>query len=384
MQKEKIDIVVISSVLNSDTLNEWFSLMLQCLSDTTRNRVAIVSPYSREKLDYAIQTFHTSNNFHSFIQIVSEDTSYSEFEVKINRAIESLSDVSVDRIFSIFSPCQGDKTTLTNIINVKLDAIDITSNRLIPFDKYQVESSSMLMYRLIKHFEDAKLFHFILDPQEVDMSLFSNGKKVTSIFAHQLPNAVSHPFILYNFADSLKAYTLMSLNDLRKTFETKKNQFVFGLTAFNQQRIDIVNQCKHLNGEDIKFYYYGTFDGEVIDTRIKYSDYLKELDSSLSTLVIPAYDPTSFSLHRFIESLANGCIPLIYQADYKAGFDYDAEMISIAERHLLIKDINDLHHHIQYVKENWFNIFIDLLTSEYVSRLMSKSNYINSLSEIID
>ncbi len=105
--------------------------------------------------------------------------------------------------------------------------------------------------------------------------------------------------------------------------------------------------------------------------RINYNEYLGLIKSASLTLIIPSYDTACFSLRRFFEAATSGCLPLILgTCNYKAGFNFDKEMIGIVENHLLVTmdDLKNLGDAIEKTKNQTTMLLDKIMRTKYMKK----------------
>ncbi len=120
---------------------------------------------------------------------------------------------------------------------------------------------------------------------------------------------------------------------------------------------------------------------------LEYDEYLSRISKSLSTIIIPSLHENSFSLIRFVESIANGCIPILLgDCNYVDGFHEDKELIALYEANGLIisesvvsknsYDITELLlDRINHIEKNYEHILSRILRTSLFDRLMSEEYY---------
>lgn len=91
--------------------------------------------------------------------------------------------------------------------------------------------------------------------------------------------------------------------------------FVFGATVLAKSRAwidEIITDLKtELPSESTKIFYTNKY--KKIDEFISRSEYLGLVAKSKYTLIVRSYDQNSFSMYRVIESVFNGCVPLLHR-----------------------------------------------------------------------
>ncbi len=147
------------------------------------------------------------------------------------------------------------------------------------------------------------------DPNEICAGLFH-----TDI-------APTNDYYVYHGYDIPK-YNMLRLDSLQNYFLTKSSglftkdkitDFTFGYTILEKSdredfKQDINNILKNFNTVNLYVKDYQT--GE--DTTIDGDSYLDKLEESRFTFMLPSYDRHCFSGYRFMEAIANDCLPLIH------------------------------------------------------------------------
>lgn len=387
-----MDILILPFVMESPILNEWLNTALNGLACNFQEKeIIIVSPYSKDRIRTAIKTFKSKDiKVHALTLNVDrrKGLTFGQLAVKMFKITSSIADLNVrakvygqQKIFYVFSPVIGGKLELEAKLKsyIPSDTDLIRPTKKISIDKYCLEASSLMTATIIRQCQSAQLHHLIIDPMEADLSIFTD-RPVTKHFVHKFKDAKVNPFIIYTFAKGLQEAQMLP---------KKKFDFTFGLTAFDYDRKLIVNQmlqCIKSNEDSFmnsNFYYYViNHDGSKTDTRISYTDYLRQLELSKCTLVVPAYDQNTFSVHRFVESIAQGCIPLIYKASYEAGFD-DPELLEIIQTHLLVDKLEDLHLFISHVNNTHAILLNAILNTKYFKNIANVEWLDKQISEAL-
>jgi hypothetical protein len=165
--------------------------------------------------------------------------------------------------------------------------------------------------------------HVCFDPDEYtpDLLLDIAPKNITKYHGYDIPR--------YNIKrlDTLQKY----LNKRCKVtlFETDKIlDFVFGYTvdikSGRDHYPDYINKLAgKFNSSKVFCRHYATGENTLVPKAL-YTEFVKE---SKYTFMIPSYDSTCFSIYRFIESLAEDCLPLIHPdvnlSEVSVSFNYD-------------------------------------------------------------
>lgn len=202
------------------------------------------------------------------------------------------------------------------------------------YTKYVIVKNLLAKYSIIKSCVDnnKKIIQFILDPQEPYFpSYFETGTNAYILNKNDLVYAPSYEYALFNNATHV----------LHKTHD-----FVFYCTALTEDRKYIVDneyKLKTINSSDVQ-----------IHTSIKSNhnyvsqeEYYDKLANSKYTLVIPSYDVSTFSIIRFLEAIANDCIPLVLDncdlTDLKTTFP---DIYDIVDKYLIV-NLDNIHECIE-------------------------------------
>ena len=153
----------------------------------------------------------------------------------------------------------------------------------------------------------------------------------------------------------------------------KSIDFTFGFTAYDELRrnflMDILELTKVTKNHENIYYCYTSETGEKVDNRLKYDEYLEKIKQSKTTLLIPAYDVNTFSMHRFVEAISVGCLPIIFEAVYEYGFSGYPDTLKVVEKYLLLDNIENINNKILEVSMNHETILTELLNSSYFKTL---------------
>lgn len=150
------------------------------------------------------------------------------------------------------------------------------------------------------------------DPEEFSYDLITD------------PVIKPHNHNLYFFYD-IPRYNMLKHSMLMNTFKRntdlnrKRNMFCFGASFVTKGRYEFYDKlspmltkiCEKHSENNIRLFIKNKEKG--INDSMPYDEYLNHIAASNFTLIIPAYDQTTFSLIRFYEAIANGCIPLIHE-----------------------------------------------------------------------
>ena len=204
------------------------------------------------------------------------------------------------------------------------------------------------------------VLHFVIDPQEVDFNQVLGNGSVTNCYKLARKG--------YTFLPSYE-FALMYING---KFKPRENNLLFYCTAKTPDRkyvINIAQKLKRLPSSDIKVIYKGSVDGKGVEQ----NEYYGLLRKYKFTLIIPSYDQTTFSIVRFLEAIANGCIPLVLgncnldelQMTYPS-------IYSVVNDELIVKSIDDIKDKInKYDKGFWSRIMKCVLGDEHLNEVIN-------------
>lgn len=149
-----------------------------------------------------------------------------------------------------------------------------------------------------------ELEHYIRDPQEFNYNDIRSGFEGLTVKRYFQYNS---PLRDFKRNDAFLDYYKQFLN---KEFK-KTHKLTFGYSVQTEDRIsqDIISIENKYNIL-VKDKY------RKIDTFVDRDEYLNLISKSTFTLIMPAYDIETFSIFRYIESIALGCIPLILDNNY--------------------------------------------------------------------
>lgn len=161
------------------------------------------------------------------------------------------------------------------------------------------------MYAMLLFIKDAiecgcTVYHFVIDPQEIDFGQVLKSDKVIRLYKLKR--------LGYVFAPSYERSLLRNSH-----FSTKDRNldFLFYCGAQTEDRDYILEGKKALEGiqnSDVK-----VLTKENVKEKVSQFEYYMRLRKARFTLVIPSYDKTTFSIVRFFEAVANGCLPLVWK-----------------------------------------------------------------------
>jgi hypothetical protein len=159
-----------------------------------------------------------------------------------------------------------------------------------------------------------RLHEIVFDPLEMSIDLFHSDYAPTKNY--YLYHGYDKPSLNMKRLDSLQYYLSHQHVNFIEEQINKDIDITFGMTVFQNFRNKHYEDAKVvLNKFDkVKFYMMNKVTGE--DTFIDRNEYLKEIARSKFTIILPAYDPTCFSIFRLLESLHNDCLPLLHKDCY--------------------------------------------------------------------
>lgn len=185
---------------------------------------------------------------------------------------------------------------------------------------------------------------------------YVHGKQIakhdkSKLFTFAMTNVWQHLKDRTTIIDALKQY--------QTTDADLNSQFIFRYT------------CKHIDRQDLI---------QSSNKLLPYDVYLRLIKQSYFTLIIPSYDTTTFSLRRFVESLMNGCIPLILDTCDMSWVTTNA--LPYEQLLVSIEDLADLKN---VIKQRYLNRYNDILEelklSPFITRLQNDDVYVDALKE---
>ena len=181
-------------------------------------------------------------------------------------------------------------------------------------DKYnlQYDLMSRVIERLlfVKACRGKNVVHFVVDPDEVDVSKVWNFKSYRRFGSLKWNNCEYGPiyeYVLYNtfIQDIPKFYDFYyvgsAITDDRKYLYRCQKEV---LSHINRRRIGFVKENPKIGTFDI-------FDSDNREKRVSQSTYLYNLKLSRYTMINPPYNKNEFNIIRFMEAIICDCIPLI-------------------------------------------------------------------------
>lgn len=147
------------------------------------------------------------------------------------------------------------------------------------------------------------VYHFVLDPQEASFTDTIKFKHFERLYGM---NNKTHRFMpCFEYGLSKNGFTL-----------DKEIDFVFYCSAATEDRAHIAaakDKLEAVKGWDVQINIpRGKQVGEKKTTPLSQSKYYERLAGSKYTACVRAYDETAFSLYRFLEALAHGCLSFVF------------------------------------------------------------------------
>lgn len=192
------------------------------------------------------------------------------------------------------------------------------------------------------------IHHVSFDPDEFSPDLFCDiaPKNITVYHGYDIPR--------YNIKrlDTLQKFLLNRTRNSLFFTKEKPLDFVFGYTVdkfSNREKYPeyINNLSKSFNKKRVLCRNYLTEENSLVPKDV-YTELIKE---SKYTFIIPSYDNTCFSIYRFIESLAENCLPLIHPdcniTEVSESFGFDLSILvkttpfSNDEYHDILQSLKD-------------------------------------------
>lgn len=249
---------------------------------------------------------------------ISETVSYKEhyhnvvFPKKYKNWYEYLDNVSlfenlnhVDQIV-VFGGLLSDATGITRKINGMKKIMNTWQQMNFTANGTYITG----LLQLIKLSREFKIpFHEICyDPCENNIDLFSYKP-----YEYKCYHGYDWPEYNLKRLDSLQHYLLNAPKKSVLFYDDEKEiDICFGFTALTKAREkqydDVMTSLENCG---LKTKIYVRHKSLGIDTFVDRDTYLDDIKKSKYTLIIPPYDLMHFSVYRFIESIHNGCLPLI-------------------------------------------------------------------------
>lgn len=191
--------------------------------------------------------------------------------------------------------------------NLRLDNFDLLKNYLNRKNE-QVSGNFQMVKRIYESLcfvdavseSDIDVIHSVIDPCEVNFSKVLNFKSYRSSYYLVREGFDFLPWYCYSLKDD---------GFIDRTRE-KQIDFCFRCSAIAKEREWLKNEYEWVvPGEKSIFEIFG---GDFEGKRIPQDKYFDELMLSKGTLIIPSYDPDTFSIQRLVEALYCGCVPFVF------------------------------------------------------------------------
>lgn len=211
-----------------------------------------------------------------------------------------------------------------------------------------VKQYLIFLYKIAKR-DNILLEHYLIDPQEFNYFDIDETLKYERYFQYtsERLNFERKDNFLNTYKEKCGATKKFIDNDL---------DFVFGYTVLTKDRENNMFEYLSDNLKDLNTVLLVKDKYKGIDTFITKDKYLELLQRANYTLIIPAYDNTTFSIYRYIESIYNNCLPLILDTNdltevRKSIYIPDEIIISLES---ICDSINTLDHEklLQEIKNN--------------------------------
>jgi hypothetical protein len=180
--------------------------------------------------------------------------------------------------------------------------------------------------------QSIRLHEIAFDPQEASVDLI----KSFPIKDYRLYHGYDVPAYGMHRVDALTYYTGSVQNAASTLFDTSEKEFdfVFGCTIAAPSRFSLRDKLETMRSSlghlRTKFYVYDRYMN--VKTMVPREVYLSTVQESRFTVLVPAYDAKCFSVYRFQEALAVGCLPLIgcdvVTTDFAKSFSIPDEIIA--------------------------------------------------------
>lgn len=142
-----------------------------------------------------------------------------------------------------------------------------------------------------------------------------------------------------------------SMKDLNLNLNRKKSDFICGFTVKTSDRVELYNELDRIKSDTINFLVW--YPQKKIHTVATRKRYLKLLEETKWTLIIPSYEVVDFSSIRFWESLVRGCVPFVLDScHWEQAFVEHPEIGKIVGEHL-VTSAEDLEAKIKETNHSW-------------------------------
>lgn len=263
--------------------------------------VYFLSQYSTVDKVYKLFSKECRNVFFDEVILLNDFTNKLDYTTSTNwQDIYEELDVSslpkFDRIIEIGSALSEASHLKRNKINK--DKLFQNNSQFKFLSVRKIKEVLLTTYKISK-LNNIKIEHYIIDPQELDYNDIDCECERYFPYTSEIANFERHDAFL-NYYKNLDNINV-----------EKSLDFVFGYTILTQDRVNNIHEIitNKLNDYNIKLFLRDKYNN--IDTFVKKDEYLEYIRQAKFTLIIPAYDSTTFSVFRYIESIYNDCIPLI-------------------------------------------------------------------------
>lgn len=172
------------------------------------------------------------------------------------------------------------------------------------------------------------LHEFSLDTDELSSNLFDvkqNPEMYYTYHIYDMPSTEKTRLDAFNYYLLNKPKTTENLVD---DWSGKEFDFTMGWTVFpNGNRSKFSEKITEIAEQFTKVNLFTKDKVKNIDNSIPIPEYLKLIEKSKYTYILPSYDNSCFSLYRFIESIDLDCLPLLHPdcnvEDVQKSFDVD-------------------------------------------------------------
>lgn len=178
-----------------------------------------------------------------------------------------------------------------------------------------------------------RIHELSFDPQEHSLDMI----KSYPANDHRLYHGYDIPSYNAHRLDTLTNYMGLNNNGTSSSlFDSpdKEYDFVFGASISAKCRAHLRDKLKsmELAMQGLNYKFFVCDNENNIDTTVPRAEYLKYVEKSRFTLLVPAYDIKCFSVYRFQESLAVKTLPLIgadvFADDFAASFNIPSGIIA--------------------------------------------------------
>jgi hypothetical protein len=172
-----------------------------------------------------------------------------------------------------------------------------------------------------------------------------------------------------------------------------RKHFKFGFAMTNvwrdrDERTVYIDNLMQLHSDDavkdgyvFRFFSRAKHQQSLSNKLLPYETYLELIRSSMTTLIMPSYDSNCFSMRRFFESIANGCLPLVHE-DCEL-YMFPQSMQDFIRRNLIVTqcDMTDFKQHVNKVVNNYDNLLYALFCQPFVQQYIGDSLYLTNLEQ---